>query len=110
MRTLWTLVISAALCGSAVAQGDTPSTPQEVMMHVREAYKTAMTDEEKASVIVWCKDKMGLLGFYEHDLLMVEALLLLQNGKTEEANALLDRDKASDAASKLKAAVICRAD
>jgi hypothetical protein len=99
MRALLALVISALTCGSALAQSNTPTKPKEVMQYVRDAYKMAKTEGERALVTVWCKEKMASLSFHEQDRLTIEVLQLLQKDKFEEANALLDRDKAYDTAS-----------
>jgi hypothetical protein len=94
MRTHSALVFLALLCGSALAQNNALSKPEEVMIHVREADKTAKTEREKDSIAKWCRDKIASLSFHEHNRLTVEALLRLPDNKIEEANALLERDKA----------------
>jgi hypothetical protein len=63
----------------------------EFLVRVKEAYRTAKSAKETASVTMWCKAMIKSSSFKEYNEAMTAAIRLMEADKIEEANGYLKR-------------------
>lgn len=81
---------------------------QEFILRVKEAYRTAKSPKETASVTMWCKATVKSFSFKEYNEAMTAGIRLMGNDKIDEANTYLKRANDLDEMSANLGKLICK--